>query len=136
VRSRIDDQAAQAGRPPPRLAVWVPVALDPGAQATAQLTGQLAIYLGAPGYGELFAQLGFAALVDRARDGAPRHELAEAIPLELVAQIGALGAASDIASRIAEYHDAGADHVAVVPSTAQDPGGHRVLEAISRLAVV
>lgn len=79
VRERIDDEAAAAGRAPPRLAVWVPAALTPGAAAQAQLAGQLAAYLGAPGYGELFAQLGFA------------------------------------------------------PSTAEDPAGRRVLEALARM---
>jgi probable F420-dependent oxidoreductase len=130
VRARIDELAASAGRSAPRLAVWVPAALDPGERALAQLTAQLAVYLGAPGYGDLFARLGFGGLVDRAQAGAPRAELAGAIPFELLAQIGALGHAGQIAARIAAYHDAGADHVAVVPITAEDPAGERVLQAV------
>jgi probable F420-dependent oxidoreductase len=132
VRAEIDDQAAQVGRPAPRLAVWVPAALDPGPRARAQLVGQLAVYLGAPGYRELFAKLGFGALVDSARTGARRAELAGAIPMELLAQIGALGSFTQISRRIAEYHDAGADHVAVVPSTAEDHAGRCMLEQLSR----
>jgi probable F420-dependent oxidoreductase len=129
-RARIDAEAASVDRPAPRLAVWVPAALDPQERARAQLAGQLAVYLGAPGYGDLFAGLGFGALVDRARAGTPRAALAEAVPWELLAQIGALGSAEQIAARVAAYHDAGADHVAIVPSTAEDPAGVRLLEAV------
>src|SRR2546421_8799664 len=56
IRRRIDEHAATAGRKAPRLAVWVPAALEPGPPALAQLAGQLAIYVGVPGYGELFAR--------------------------------------------------------------------------------
>jgi probable F420-dependent oxidoreductase len=135
VRASIDEQAAAAGRPAPRLAVWVAAALDPGELADAQLAGQLAIYLGAPGYGELFAQLGFGSLVERARSGAPRAELLAAVPRELAAQVAAVGSAEEIGARMLEYHDAGADNVGIVPSTAEDPGGRRVLRALTREAV-
>ena len=91
VRAAIDAAAAAAGQSPPRLAVWVPVALDPGAAALAQMAGQIAIYLAPPGYGELFAGLGFGELVQRARAGERRSELARAIPIELLQEVGALG---------------------------------------------
>jgi probable F420-dependent oxidoreductase len=131
VRQRIDHEAAAAGRPAPRLAVWVPAALDPGEAALAQLRGQLAAYLGAPGYGEMFARLGFGGLVRRARAGTRRAELAATIPPDLVAQIGALGSARDLAARMTAYRQAGADHVGIVPSTAEDPAGRRTLEAVT-----
>jgi probable F420-dependent oxidoreductase len=134
VRALIEREAAAAGRPTPRVAVWVPAALDPGERALAQLTGQLAVYLGATGYGDMFAALGFGALVEHARAGARRVELAAEIPLELLTQVGAIGDATEVAASIDAYHAAGADHVAVVPSTAEDPGGRRVLEAIARQA--
>ena len=106
-------------------------ALEPGPAARAQLAAQLAIYLGAPGYGELFASLGFGALVERARAGSRRAELADAVPLELLERVGALGSAAAVAARIATYHDAGADTVGVAPSTAEDPCGSGVLAALS-----
>ena len=133
VRERIEAEAASAGRSCPGLAVWVPAALDPGEEALAQLAGQLAVYLGAPGYGELFAGLGFGELVGHARAGAVRAELADAVPRELLEQIGALGSADQIAARVAAYHDAGADHVAIVPSTAEDPAGVRLLNAVMQI---
>ena len=136
VRTGMDGHAAQAGRPGPRLAVWVPCALEPGEPAMAQLAGQLAIYLGAPGYGELFAKLGFRDLVERARAGARRAELAAAIPFALLSEVAAVGSLSEVKDRIAEYHDAGADHVAVVPTTAVDHAGRRLFEALSRQSLV
>jgi len=135
VRVRIDAQAAEAARPSPRLAVWVPAALDPRERALAQLSAQLSVYLGAPGYGEMIAGLGFAALVKAARAGASRAELAGAIPLELIARIAALGSPGEIAERVSAYHDAGADHVALVPGTAEDPAGRGLLDAIARQVV-
>ncbi len=137
VRTRIDQEAAAAGRRGrPRLAVWVPAALDPGEAGLAQLAGQLAAYVGAPGYGEMFAELGYGALVDRARaHGARRQELADAIPVDMTAQVAAVGSAVEIAARIAAYRRAGADHVAVAPSTADDPAGRGVLGALIREAV-
>lgn len=130
VRAAIDAEAAAVGRTAPRLAVWVPAALDPGPPAFRQLAAQVAVYLRPPGYGEMFTALGFGALVDEARSGRPRLEVAASIPRELLAAIGAIGTADEIAERVADYHDAGADEVAIVPATAEDPAGARVLRAV------
>jgi probable F420-dependent oxidoreductase len=135
VRERVNAEAGAVGRPAPRVAVWVPAALDPGEAALRQLASQLTVYLGVPGYGELFSRLGFGTLVSRARSGAPRRELAGAVPSELLGQIAALGDSTAIASRISAYHEAGADHVAVAPSTAEDPAGARLFEALAGQAV-
>jgi probable F420-dependent oxidoreductase len=126
-RASIDREAERVGRTPPPLAVWVPVAVDPGAQARLQLASQLAIYLAPPGYGEMFSRLGFGALVEQARGGAKRDELAARVPFELLEQVCAVGSASDVAARLASYHGAGAELVGVVPSTAEDPGGRIAL---------
>ena len=130
VRAIVEAEAAAAGRTRPRLAVWVPVALEPGGAARAQLASQLAVYLGPAGYGELFAALGFGDLVARARGGARRAELAARIPAALLEQVCALGTAGEVAARVAAYHDAGADVVGVVPSTAEDPAGRAALHAL------
>lgn len=131
VRATVEAEANAAGRAAPGLAVWLPVALDPGSAARAQLASQLAIYLGAPGYGEMFTELGFAELVGRARDGARRSELAGSVPFELLERVCAVGSADEVIARVAAYHDAGADVVGVAPSTAEDPGGRTVLTALS-----
>ena len=131
VRARAEADARRAGRAtPPRITVWVPVALDPGPATAAQLAAQVAVYLRPPGYGEMFTTLGFGALVDAARGGRSRRELAAEIPRELVATVGAIGSGADVVARIAAYHDAGADEVACVPATAEDAAGARVLAAI------
>jgi probable F420-dependent oxidoreductase len=131
VRTTIDAEARAAGRAAPRLAVWLPVALDPRDAALAQMSGQLAVYLAPPGYGEMFGQLGFGSLVQRARSGVARAELAAAIPVDLLGAVCAIGSAEHLCARIAEYHAAGADHVAVVPATAEDNAGVSTLAAVT-----
>jgi probable F420-dependent oxidoreductase len=128
VRRQVDEYAADAGRKPPHLTVWVPVAVNPGEAARRQLAGQLAVYLAPPGYGEMFSDLGFADLVARARAGARRAELAAAIPAELHELMGATGSPERVTARLAAYLAAGADTVAVVPATADDPAGRAALK--------
>ncbi|HEY2500644.1 MAG TPA: LLM class F420-dependent oxidoreductase [Mycobacterium sp.] len=131
VRKQIDNYAAAVDRKPPHLTVWVPAALRPGEAALRQTAKQLAIYLAPPGYGEMFSGLGFPGLVEKARSGARRSELAAAIPFELTEQLGAMGSPQQIADRLHAYLDAGADTVAVVPVTAEDPAGRGVLQAVA-----
>lgn len=131
VREQVTGEAEAAGRPAPPIAVWVPTALDPGPGALAQLAGQLAVYLAPPGYGEMFSELGFGELVRRARSGARRAELAQAMPAELIRRVSAIGSGAEIAERLGAYRDAGAAVVGVVPSTAEDPAGARVLSAVA-----
>jgi len=131
VRKQIDVHAAVANRTSPRLTVWVPAAMRPGEAALRQVASQLAVYLAPPGYGEMFSALGFYDLVGRARGGAHRRELAAAIPIELAEQIGAFGSREQIVGRLQAYFDAGADTVAVVPVTAEDPAGQAVLGCVA-----
>ena len=79
----------------------------------------------------MFSELGFLDLVQRARAGAQRSELATAVPVELLDQVCALGSSEGIAERLQAYHDAGADTVAIVPSTAEDPCGAATLNAVA-----
>jgi probable F420-dependent oxidoreductase len=130
VRAIVDSQARSRGRPPPEIAVWVTVALDPGAPTLAQMASQIAVYLRPPGYGEMFTQLGYGALVERARAGARRSELAGEITRELLDEVCAIGSHGDIQARLASYREAGATRIGIVPATAQDPAGHRVLSAL------
>ncbi|HEX4361595.1 MAG TPA: LLM class F420-dependent oxidoreductase [Pseudonocardia sp.] len=137
VAARLAEHAGAVGRPAPRLAVWVPAALElDGELDTAtlrQLAGQLAVYLAPPGYGEMFTELGHGELVARARAGVPRAELAGQVPAELLASVGLVGPAPRIVDRIAAYHRAGADHVGIVPATATDPAGARLLATLAPL---
>jgi probable F420-dependent oxidoreductase len=128
VRAVVDAHAAKVDRPPPRLSVWVTAALEPGPDAIRQVSQQLALYLRAPGYAEMFVELGHGTLVAQAKSGVARKELA--VPRSLLDAVCALGSAVEVRERIADYHRAGADHVGVAPSTADDPAGRRVLAAV------
>jgi len=128
VRQQVEHHAVAAGRTPPHLTVWVPVAVRPGEAALRQLAGQLSVYLAPPGYGEMFCELGFAELVERARNGARRAELAAEIPLELAEHLAAIGAPEQVGARLQDYLQAGADTVAVIPVTAEDPAGRAALQ--------
>jgi probable F420-dependent oxidoreductase len=131
VRAVVDAVADANGRPAPEIAVWVSAALDPHERALAQMAAQIAVYLAPPGYGEMFAELGFGELVARARSGARRAELAQEIPAELLRQVCAIGSAAEISERLASYRAAGATAVGVAPVTAEDPAGARVLAALT-----
>lgn len=132
VRKTVDAHAASIGRTPPRLAVWIPAALEPGPATLRQAAAQTAVYLSPPGYGEMFSSLGYSSLVERARSGESRKDLAAAIPASLIASVGAVGSKAEVLARIAEFHAAGADHVGVVPPTAEDPCGARLLAELGR----
>ena len=130
VRAAVDVAAGAAGRSAPPLTVWVPAAIDPGPATHRQLAGQLAAYVGAPGYGEIFSDAGFTSIVSLARSGTVRRaDLSERIPLQMTEAVGAIGDRLTVQQRIAAFHAAGAETVAVVPATAEDPGGRRTLVA-------
>jgi probable F420-dependent oxidoreductase len=135
VRAIVHSEARSRERPPAEIAVWVTVALDPGAPTLAQMASQIAVYLRPPGYGEMFTELGFGSLVERARAGAGRRELAAEIPLELLRDVCAVGSASEICDRLESYRAAGATRIGIVPTTAEDPAGARVLGALGPDAV-
>jgi probable F420-dependent oxidoreductase len=131
VRAIVDAQARSREQPPPEIAVWVTVALDPGTATLAQMAAQIAVYLRPPGYGEMFTQLGFGSLVDRARAGARRSDLAKEITIELLDQVCAVGSRYQVVARLASYRAAGATRIGIVPATAEDPAGQRVLGAVA-----
>ncbi|WP_194818056.1 LLM class F420-dependent oxidoreductase [Nocardia sp. XZ_19_385] len=137
VRRCVETVCAVAGdenRPAPRVAVWVTAAVDPAPEITATVRRGIVGYLAAPGYGEMFAEAGFGAIVDLARSGAHPREILAAIPDELTHSVGMFGDRATVAGRLAEYRAAGAAEVVVVPATsAADPAGFRTLETIVRI---
>jgi probable F420-dependent oxidoreductase len=134
VRAIVDAEDSLRKRPPQEIAVWLTVALDPGPATIAQLAAQVAVYLRPPGYGEMFSELGFGSLVDRARAGARRSQLAGEITTALLSEVCAVGSREQIHRRLAAYRAAGADHIGIVPATAEDPAGARALVALAPLA--
>jgi probable F420-dependent oxidoreductase len=130
VRAVVDAEARAHERPPPEIAVWVTVAHEPGTATLAQLARQMAIYLRPPGYGEMFTALGFGSLVQRARAGARRSELASQIPIGLLRSVCAIGSPREIRGRLDSYLAAGATRIGIVPTTAEDPAGQGILAAL------
>ena len=133
LRAQVDAAAADAGRPSPKLAVWLACSIDPGRETIDQLLRAIVGYLGAPGYSEMISAAGFAELVAYARTRPHPRELLAAMPDELVSAIGLVGSQTQIEQRMAEYREAGADEICLVPATAGDPGGLKSLQAMAKL---
>ncbi|MFD0361180.1 LLM class F420-dependent oxidoreductase [Nocardia sp. GCM10030253] len=126
--------AERAGRPCPRIAVWVTAAADPTVELLATLRRGIVGYLAAPGYADMFSEAGYSEVVALARSGAHPREVLAAVPDALAATIGMFGDEATVKSRLAEYRSAGADEIVAVPATAtDDPAGIRTLEMLARL---
>ncbi|MFD7706999.1 LLM class F420-dependent oxidoreductase [Streptomyces sp. NPDC059786] len=134
LRAKLDAAAREAGRTPPRLAAWLPTAVDPEPESLAQVLRGVAGYLKVPGYLDMFAAAGFGAAVELARTGAGPAELVAALPPEAAATVGLVGDARSVRARLDAYATAGLDEAALVPATTGDPGGERTLTALATLA--
>ena len=67
LRQQMAAAAEKAGRPAPKLAVWLTCAVDPGREDIDQLLRAIVGYLAAPGYSDMISEAGFADLVAFAR---------------------------------------------------------------------
>jgi len=131
LRAKLVAAAESAKRPVPRLAAWLPAAVDPTPAARAQLMRSLVGYFPVRGYREVFVQAGFGAAVDLAAAGAPVDEVVAALPAAAAGTVALVGDAGTVRERITEYADAGLDEIAILPATADDPGGERTLVALA-----
>jgi probable F420-dependent oxidoreductase len=121
-RHVLDHAAAEVDRPRPRLAVSMPAVLetDPAA-ARAAARAYLAPYLRTPNYQACWSEQGFTA-EDWEKPGSDR----------LVDAMVAWGSAGELQEALDELHDAGADHVAVIPLAPDGTTEHLpVLEALA-----
>lgn len=131
LRAKLLAAAGRAGRTPPRLAAWLPAAVDPDPASLTQVLRGLVGYLTVPGYREMFAAAGFTEAVDLARTGAGPEDLLRVLPAEAAATVGLVGSAEAVRARIDAYAAAGLDEIALVPATAGDPAGERTLTALA-----
>ena len=131
IRDALVVAAGTAGRPAPPLTAWVPAALTPGDAARAELARQLVLYVGQPGYGEMFDDAGHGDIVALARGGAHPRAVAAAITADLIDAVCLSGTRGELRDGLAAYAAAGADEVAIVPVTAEDPGGAALLRALA-----
>ena len=121
--------STMAGRAP-RLAAWVPTAVDPTPETHAQLARGVVAYLAAEGYSDMFTAAGFGDVVEAARGGMHPAALLAQMPPDLVGAVGLVGTEAEARRRAGEYFDAGLDELVLVPATAGDDAGRRSLEAM------
>ena len=122
--------AKSVGRAPPPVTIWAHVCLDPTEESVAFAKRFLAGYIRVPGYDRNFALQGFGSVVDAAKSAPSAREVRELIPDELLVSALGFGSLTEIAQRLDEYRELGVA-MALVPSTAADPGGVRTLTALS-----
>ncbi|MQA98320.1 MAG: LLM class F420-dependent oxidoreductase [Streptosporangiales bacterium] len=134
LRARLEAAAREAGRPVPRLAAWIPAAVEPSAEAEAQVAESLAGYLEVAGYAGVLTEAGLGEAVGLAAAGAPMDERRRAMPPDAGRAIGLVGDEATVRTRLAAYADAGLDELVVVPATAGDPGGERSLTALAEMS--
>ena len=122
----------RAAWPIPPVAAWVAACVDPSPGGIEQLRRGLVAYMSAPGYGEMFAEAGFADVVRFARTSPHPAELLAAIPPDIVGCVAAAGDAQALRARLAEYAGAGVDEIALVPGSSEaDPAGVATLTALA-----
>ncbi len=123
--------AATAGRLAPQhpnTAVWLCAAVDPTDAEREWLARGFVGYLGAPGYGEMFADAGFGELVEVARSGAHPKELLARMPGELLDAVALVGDEATIRRRVAAYAAAGIREIGLVPVASDLPSCSPTLE--------
>lgn len=115
LRGRVQLAAERAGRPIPRLALWIPVAADPDETVRRDMLRSVVPYLRAPGFAGMFAEAGFGELIRLARSGAHIRSVVAAAPDDLLGTIGAVGSVAVIRAALAEYRAVGVDDLLLVP---------------------
>ena len=131
LRVKLDAAAARLHRPPPRLAAWLPAAVDPDNASYTQLMRSVVGYFPVRGYREVFERAGFGAAIALAEGAAEPDDVLQALPEDAAQTVGLVGDLDTIRARLAEYSDAGLDEVAILPATAGDPAGERTLSALA-----
>src|SRR5690606_8542288 len=79
LREKRDAAAKRAGCTPPRLAAWLPAAIDPVPTAVTQMNRSIVGYLTVPGYSDMFVATGFGRAVELAAEGAGHETLLSAL---------------------------------------------------------
>jgi probable F420-dependent oxidoreductase len=129
-RAKLEAAASRAGRQAPKLAAWLPAAVDPDPDSHAQIMRSLAGYMGVAGYAEMFTAAGFGSAVEVAAAGAGPDAVLGALPQDAAATVGLVGGAQAVRARM-DVYAAALDEVVLVPATAGDPGGERTLTALA-----
>ena len=120
LRARVHAAAERAGRPgPPKIALWLPVAVEPDAEGRRTMLRDLVPYLRSAGFSGMFSEAGFGEVVRLARSGAHVRSVVAAAPPELLAAVTAVGDAAAVRSVLGEFRAVGVDDVILVPDRAE-----------------
>jgi probable F420-dependent oxidoreductase len=123
LRKKLDAAAQQVGRHP-RLAAWLPAAVDPDKAAYRQVLDSIAGYLTVSGYAEMFTAAGYGDAVALAHAGADRAQLVDALPREAAHTVGLVGDLDTVHARLQAYATAGLDEIGILPATSGQHGEH------------
>lgn len=115
------------------LAAWVVAGTNRSEEVRQQVAGAVVRYLTAPGYTDMFGKAGFGDRVEDALAGLPLSELAAQVGWDLIDSIALFGDEAAMAAGIHRYVAAGVSEICVVPATADDPAGSRVLATLAGL---
>lgn len=132
-RLRTKLEVVSGSRAIPRLAAWLPAAVEPPEEALRQVRETVAGYLTVGGYREMLIEAGFGEAIQDADAGADLAHLIAVLPQEAPSIVGLIGDRDEVGERLQAYAAAGLDEVAVVPVTSGDPNGERTLRAIREL---
>ncbi|MBS2963863.1 LLM class F420-dependent oxidoreductase [Actinocrinis puniceicyclus] len=119
LRGRIQLAAERAGRQAPRLAVWVPVAVDPEEDTRRDMLRALMPYVRAAGFAGMFTEAGFGEVVRLARSGAHVRSVVAAAPPEMLDSVAAVGSVATVLAALGEYRAVGVDDVLLIPHNAE-----------------
>jgi probable F420-dependent oxidoreductase len=133
LRAKLDEAAARLDRTPPRLAAWLPAAIEPNEASNTQLLRSIVGYFPVRGYREVFQAAGFGAAIELAESGAHPDRVLAALPEDAARAVGLVGDLDTVRARIADYADAGLDEIAILPATAGDPAGEHTLTALASI---
>lgn len=115
LRGGLQLDAERTERAVPRLALWVPAAVDPDESARRELMRGLVPYLRAPGFSGMFTEAGFGEVVRLARSGAHLRSVVAAAPPDLLDAVAAVGTIEQVRAALTEYMAVGVDDVILVP---------------------
>lgn len=134
IRAKLAAACHTAGTRQPRLAAWLPAAVDPVEESYTQILSSIAGYLTVRGYAEMFTAAGYGHAVELAQAGADPQQRLAALPRAAAHMVGLVGDQDAVRTRLRDYVDAGLDEIGILPATSGDPNGKRTLSAVAALA--
>jgi len=116
LRARVHAAAERVGRASaPKIALWLPVAVEPDAEGRRTMLRDLVPYLRSAGFSGMFSEAGFGEVVRLARSGAHVRSVVAAAPPELLAAVSAVGDVAAVRAVLGEFRAVGVDDLILVP---------------------